>query len=52
LLATGLTVEDVTFRMGFSGASSFSTAFKQWRGVSPGRFARAATDRNLPIVRR
>ncbi|WP_084510797.1 helix-turn-helix domain-containing protein [Nocardia lijiangensis] len=42
LLATGLTVEDVAYRMGYSGAPSFSNAFKQWRGVSPGRFARAA----------
>lgn len=45
LLATGLTVEDVAYRMGYSGASSFSNAFKQWRGMSPGRFARAATER-------
>ncbi|MEV0246205.1 AraC family transcriptional regulator ligand-binding domain-containing protein [Nocardia sp. NPDC050712] len=46
LLATGLTVEDVAYRMGYSGAPSFSTAFKQWRGVSPGRFARAFGDRH------
>ncbi|MFQ6397331.1 AraC family transcriptional regulator ligand-binding domain-containing protein [Nocardia sp. KC 131] len=52
LLATGLTVEDVAYRMGYSGAPSFSTAFKQWRGITPGRFARAATDRNRPSVRR
>lgn len=50
LLATGLTVEDVAFRMGYSGAPSFSNAFKQWRGISPGRFARAATDRHHPGV--
>ncbi|MEU8898068.1 AraC family transcriptional regulator [Nocardia sp. NPDC048505] len=42
LLSTGLTVEDVAYRMGYSGAPSFSNAFKQWRGVSPGRFARTA----------
>ncbi|MEU8898067.1 AraC family transcriptional regulator ligand-binding domain-containing protein [Nocardia sp. NPDC048505] len=46
LLATGLTVEDVAHRMGYSGAPSFSTAFKQWRGVSPGRFARNFGDRH------
>ncbi|TQM31649.1 AraC family transcriptional regulator [Nocardia bhagyanarayanae] len=46
LLATGLTVEDVAYRMGYSGAPSFSNAFKQWRGVSPGRFARAAAERH------
>ncbi|WP_238846738.1 AraC family transcriptional regulator [Nocardia arthritidis] len=45
LLATGLTVEDVAYRMGYSGAPSFSNAFKQWRGMSPGRFARAAAAR-------
>lgn len=48
LLATGLTVEDVAYRMGYSGAPSFSNAFKQWRGVSPGRFARAAAERHGP----
>ncbi|WP_405165701.1 AraC family transcriptional regulator [Nocardia sp. NBC_01499] len=45
LLSTGLTVEDVAYRMGYSGAPSFSNAFKQWRGVSPGRFARSTVDR-------
>ncbi|MFI9510285.1 AraC family transcriptional regulator ligand-binding domain-containing protein [Nocardia sp. NPDC052566] len=45
LLATGLTVEDVAFRMGYSGAPSFSNAFKHWRGISPGRYARGVTDR-------
>lgn len=44
LLTTGLTVEDVAYRMGYSGAPSFSNAFKQWRGVSPGRFARGLLD--------
>jgi len=52
LLATGLTVEDVAYRMGYSGAPSFSNAFKQWRGISPGRFARAITDRHRPNVLR
>ncbi|MBP2190386.1 AraC family transcriptional regulator [Nocardia goodfellowii] len=42
LLSTGLTVEDVAYRMGYAGAPSFSNAFKQWRGISPGRFARDA----------
>lgn len=46
LLATGLTVEDVAYRMGYAGAPSFSNAFKQWRGVSPGRFARTALERH------
>ncbi|WP_228821236.1 AraC family transcriptional regulator [Nocardia farcinica] len=45
LLAGGLTVEDVAYRMGYAGAPSFSTAFKQWRGISPGHFARAVAPR-------
>ncbi|WP_069160102.1 AraC family transcriptional regulator [Nocardia altamirensis] len=52
LLSTGLTVEDVAYRMGYSGAPSFSNAFKQWRGVSPGRFARTAVDRYRQSVPR
>nr|WP_198428138.1 AraC family transcriptional regulator [Nocardia bovistercoris] len=44
LLAGGLTVEDVAYRMGYAGAPSFSAAFKQWRGMPPGRFARAAAE--------
>ncbi|MFF3223307.1 AraC family transcriptional regulator ligand-binding domain-containing protein [Nocardia suismassiliense] len=52
LLATGLTVEDVAYRMGYSGAPSFSNAFKQWRGVSPGRFARSTVDRYRQSVPR
>ncbi|MRH90749.1 helix-turn-helix domain-containing protein [Nocardia sp. SYP-A9097] len=40
LLATGLPVEQVAYRLGYSGAPSFTTAFKQWRGITPGRFAR------------
>lgn len=39
LLATGLPVEQVACRLGYSGAPSFTTAFKQWRGVTPGAFA-------------
>lgn len=50
LLAGGLTVEDVAYRMGYSGAPSFSTAFKQWHGVSPGRFARAAASGQSAVL--
>ncbi|MEV6276122.1 AraC family transcriptional regulator ligand-binding domain-containing protein [Nocardia sp. NPDC051832] len=50
LLATGLTVEDVAYRMGYAGAPSFSNAFKQWRGVPPGRYARTFGDRQRPAV--
>lgn len=44
LLAGGLTVEDVAYRMGYAGAPSFSAAFKQGRGMPPGRFARTAAE--------
>ncbi|WP_405485234.1 AraC family transcriptional regulator ligand-binding domain-containing protein [Nocardia sp. NBC_00511] len=40
LLSTGLPVEQVAYRLGYAGAPSFTTAFKQWRGITPGRFAR------------
>ncbi|WP_309234441.1 AraC family transcriptional regulator ligand-binding domain-containing protein [Nocardia sp. XZ_19_385] len=53
LLSTGLTVEDVANRMGYAGAPSFSNAFKQWRGVSPGHFARNfAVHSHQPAVAR
>ena len=41
LLGAGLTVEDVSERLGYSSAASFTHAFKQWKGTTPGRFARA-----------
>ncbi|GAB4583811.1 AraC family transcriptional regulator [Nocardia sp. IFM 10818] len=44
LLESGLTVEEVAHRLGYSGASSFSAAFRQWRGISPGRYARGLTE--------
>lgn len=40
LLAEGRTVEQVAAALGFSGASSFTHAFKRWTGTTPGRYAR------------
>lgn len=40
LLVCGLTVEQVADRLGYAGPSSFTRAFKGWRGTSPGRFSR------------
>lgn len=40
LLLSGLTVEQVADRLGYGGASSFTRAFKAWKGVAPGSFAR------------
>lgn len=41
LLMSGLTVEQVAERLGYAGPSSFTRAFKSWKGTSPGSFARA-----------
>jgi AraC-like DNA-binding protein len=41
LLATGLTVEDVAHRLGYCDASAFNHAFKQWKGTTPGAYARS-----------
>lgn len=41
LLMTGLTVEQVAERLGYSSVSAFTTAFRSWKGQSPGTFARA-----------
>lgn len=45
LLRTGLTVEDVAHRLGYSSASSFTVAFRSWKGISPGSYARSARAR-------
>ncbi|MGH3646592.1 MAG: helix-turn-helix domain-containing protein [Micromonosporaceae bacterium] len=44
-LAAGLTVEDVAHRLGYSTASTFTYAFKQWKGTTPGAYARARPSR-------
>jgi len=41
LLITGLTVEQVAERLGYSSVSAFATAFRSWKGQTPGTFARA-----------
>jgi AraC-like DNA-binding protein len=40
LLLTGLTVEQAAERLGYSSVSAFATAFRGWKGQSPGTFAR------------
>ncbi|HSV37459.1 MAG TPA: AraC family transcriptional regulator [Nocardioidaceae bacterium] len=42
LLAAGLQVEDVAHRLGYATASSFTHAYRRWRGATPGSYARAA----------
>ncbi|MRH88974.1 helix-turn-helix domain-containing protein [Nocardia sp. SYP-A9097] len=41
LLGTGLTVESVADRLGYASVSAFGTAFRTWRGQTPGQYARA-----------
>lgn len=45
LLLTGLTVEQVAERLGYSSVSAFTSAFRGWKGQSPGTFARANRSR-------
>jgi AraC-like DNA-binding protein len=42
MLATGLNVEETTWRLGYSEAPAFSRAFKQWTGSTPSAYAKAA----------
>jgi AraC-like DNA-binding protein len=40
MLIAGLTVEHAAERLGYSSVSAFTSAFRSWRGQSPGQFAR------------
>ncbi len=40
LLVSGLTVEHVADQLGYSSVSAFTTAFRAWKGQSPGHYAR------------
>ena len=42
LLDTGLRVEEIAERLGYSDAANFSHAFRRWTGTSPGRFRTGA----------
>ncbi|UGT40042.1 AraC family transcriptional regulator [Nocardia yamanashiensis] len=41
LLVTGMTVEQAATRLGYASVSAFTSAFRSWKGQSPGQFARA-----------
>ncbi|MFE3702418.1 AraC family transcriptional regulator ligand-binding domain-containing protein [Nocardia tengchongensis] len=41
LLATGFTVDTVATRLGYTSVSAFATAFRVWKGQTPGQFARS-----------
>jgi AraC-like DNA-binding protein len=49
LLHAGLTVEQVANRLGYSTASTFTVAFRSWRGQTPGQYARKTPPRG-PIT--
>ncbi|MEU0541291.1 AraC family transcriptional regulator [Nocardia sp. NPDC005978] len=40
LLIAGLTVEQAAERLGYSSVSAFASAFRTWKGQSPGHFGR------------
>ncbi|GAB4584926.1 AraC family transcriptional regulator [Nocardia sp. IFM 10818] len=40
LLIAGLTVEQAAERLGYSSVSAFASAFRSWKGQSPGHFGR------------
>ncbi|NNH69527.1 AraC family transcriptional regulator [Nocardia uniformis] len=50
LLVAGLTVEHVADRLGYSSVSAFTSAFRSWKGQSPGLFGRAHRGRSLVRV--
>lgn len=49
LLVAGLTVEHVADRLGYSSVSAFTSAFRSWKGQSPGHFGRL--HRGRPLAR-
>ncbi|UFS95940.1 AraC family transcriptional regulator [Nocardia huaxiensis] len=53
LLAAGFTVDTVATRLGYTSVSAFATAFRDWKGQTPGQFARAnqAPHRSPPARR-
>ncbi|MFJ4656498.1 AraC family transcriptional regulator [Nocardia sp. NPDC088792] len=40
LLVAGMTVEQAAIRLGYASVSAFTSAFRSWKGQSPGLFAR------------
>jgi AraC-like DNA-binding protein len=47
---TSLSIEDVTYALGFNDASAFRHAFRRWTGAAPYEFRRAKTNMHSPAV--
>jgi AraC-like DNA-binding protein len=47
---TSLSIEDVTYALGFHDASAFRRAFRRWTGAAPYEFRRAKTNVHSPAV--
>jgi AraC-like DNA-binding protein len=47
---TSITIEDVTYALGFNDASAFRHAFRRWTGAAPYEFRRAKTSIRFPAV--
>lgn len=48
LKTTELTVEEISWRVGFASSSSFCQAFKRWTGLSPSEFRKQQVGRVTP----
>ncbi len=47
LTATGSSVQDIAMRLGYSDASNFGHAFRQWTGMSPRQYRQRGTQAYL-----
>ncbi|WP_327139544.1 MULTISPECIES: AraC family transcriptional regulator [unclassified Nocardia] len=50
LLTAGLTVESVACRLGYASVSAFGSAFRAWKGQTPGQYARQSRTPRLRAV--
>jgi len=51
LLNSGMTIQQVADRCGFSDAQSFAQSFRRWQGMSPSDFRRSRGEKNSPQSR-
>ncbi|GAB2520803.1 AraC family transcriptional regulator [Nocardia heshunensis] len=48
LLTAGFTVDAIATRLGYTSTSAFATAFRDWKGQTPGQFARSTHGTRRP----